>query len=115
MAKQMNFAPLVREFRQAKHSLTNHSNLKRPLVNALIASQWNPDALAKAIEKEKAKFVAQHLFQCSPRTCQRGFFSVARSDLLRQSSTKSNTWSNVGIRCFLRLPEKFFSRKRSSA
>lgn len=64
MARQQPDLPaVVRELRQTKLRLSDHMNLNRLLVNALVASHPASAVLALAIESEKEKFLAQALPQ----------------------------------------------------
>ena len=60
-AQRPDLAALVRELRRTKLQLTNHTNLNRLLVNALVASNPAPEVLARAIEHEKERFLAHAL------------------------------------------------------
>ena len=62
-AGSTDLAAIVRELRQTKLRLSNHTNLNRLLVNALVASHPAPAVLARAIDHEKEKILAQALPQ----------------------------------------------------
>ena len=59
--QRLDLSALIRLLRKANQNLTNHSNLNRLLINALVASHPAPEVLARAIEHEKEKFLAHAL------------------------------------------------------